>query len=295
MKITSDWAGISLMLLILSPGISLAQQTPENAVTVISTPEANIGRTEEEIAKIKAIRASAEKAKEQGQAYLKAGKYQEAVVAFQESLALVHTSSRPYLGLIEAYRELKQFDKAIETYRKLLYPWEGKNFASHENNPYVLLPFAQLLNQRNKWAEAVSVYNHALNFLDEKSERRALSTYNLPVWQAFSPTMPEKRRFEAAVRVAQALVHCRRGEEEQALSELQRALELQPRDAYAHYYIARLLKHKVGSDAMLRHFALAERYGDAAVRQAVSEAIALLHYMYQEQYPEVKRTARLDP
>ncbi|GAB4454823.1 MAG: hypothetical protein OHK0029_09970 [Armatimonadaceae bacterium] len=297
--------GLALLSFFSVPGVALAQDNgngsvdipkpPRGLTATTSNPELGAGLSKDKIERLLKLRANVQKLEEQGKKAFDQGNYKEAIQAFNESITLNPQSPQSYMGLAKTYTALGQFDDAIAAYRLLLYKWEGKRFSSYENSPHVLLPFALLLQKQGKWAEAVSVYNHTMPFVDKEKP----ATYQgrgymfaVRVTQQFSPTVPENRRFEYAANVALAIGYYGGDNEKEIEQCLNRAVELQPRSPEAHYYMTQLLGRLKDADFRLYHLAMADRYGNPAVREAVAEAVERLHYMDQEKYPEVRRRIR---
>lgn len=62
-----------------------------------------------------------------GNALNRLGRYEEAIISFQETLKLYDNNRHAYKGLGEAYMNLQQFDKAREYYQKALEEYERFN------------------------------------------------------------------------------------------------------------------------------------------------------------------------
>jgi len=183
-----------------------------------------------------------------GEVFLQQKKYSQAIKVFKRALIINSQWWVPYRNLASAQVLSKQFDKAVETYRKGIKKAVKKDKLS--------LQLAQLLERQGKIDEVVALYDEMIKtnsnsdivvnnlalvlidyYDDERSKDRALSLVS---------------RFQTSRNPnfldTLGWVHYKRGEYERALSALLQADGLAPSRVIIQYHLASVYYSKGDTD-----------------------------------------------
>lgn len=212
----------------------------------------------------------------QGEGLLKVGKVEEAIHSFQTAINYEHTDGLAYQRLAEAYTAAGQFDKAVDTYRKVMYNQLGPGVGNNQGAKVeVLMQFALLLQRTNHIEEAVTAYRrgaYLLNYRDsENHEGKPYLKVMLPTFGSGGDIPYTPQRLQALAHIAIAIETFSFGDKE-ALAHLREAVQLYPDAPVAHFYLGEQL-HRMQNKEAKSAYAKAAALGDDQVVAAAQEAL----------------------
>ena len=191
------------------------------------------------------------------------GRYAEAEADERESMALQpYNSGVPDEQLAAALDGQGKTQEALQAYKSMADA--GIVF------PRDLLPYALLLLKTGQWSQAVATYDKALKLLADAALVRTNSD--------FSPAAPKPTALATAIHIGLGLTYNAGGDwagesqDDRALTEYKKALELEPESDLANYYYGYGLK-RLGRRAEAKAaFAYAAQIGSDAVKKAAERA-----------------------
>lgn len=212
-----------------------------------------------------------------GEDALKVGNADKAVRAFQEALGLEPNEVLALQRLAEGYTAQGNLDRAIDTYRFLLYDHPGKGWSSScSSDPALLMRFALALLQTGQAEEALSVYHHALGFFNYRDGKPANKVLlpefgSGPGQWAYTP---QRLQAMAHVALAEESAHFD-GKEE--LSNLQVAAGLDPDSGIPQFYIGMYLFAHGRHDQAKAALQQAIQMGGDKMAAAAQEYLKIMH------------------
>ncbi len=215
-----------------------------------------------------------------GEGLLKVGKVEEAIHSFQTAINYEHTDGLAYQRLAEAYTAAGQLDKAVDTYRKVMYNRLGPGVGNIQGSKVeVLMQFALLLQRTNHIEEAVTAYRrgaYLLNYRDsENHEGKPYLKVMLPTFGSGGDIPYTPQRLQALAHIAIAIETFSFGDKE-ALAHLREAARLYPDSPVAHFYLGEQL-HRMQNREAKSAYAKAAALGDDRVGAAAQEALKGYH------------------
>jgi|GEM_PF-6582817 tetratricopeptide (TPR) repeat protein len=183
----------------------------------------------------------------EGDRLLREGKIDAALPLFEKASQIEPKDSRAFKGMLECYIAKGEEEKVFAMYGELLR--EGGTFknSSISYDTKYRLRYALMLHKRGKREEAIAYYNKAADFWEADRGRRrndAASPYYFPpVEKRFPNVYYSNNQFEGYIHLLLGVIEFNRGEKKQALSELEKALEKQPKLGLAYFYRGEAVKY----------------------------------------------------
>ena len=229
--------------------------------------------------KVEEARRKALAAQTQGKLLLKAGKPKEAITALQESLGYDRINGLAFQLLAEAYTATGQLDKAVDTYRTVMYnriaPGVGNNQC---NNINVVMDFALVLLRTNNIEEAITWHNHGADLMNPKGNNTQGNPYTKIRFPRFGKNADAgeiaytPQRLQALAYVALAKAEWNMGQEPAALGHFREAMRLYPESPVPHFFLGEVLPWRDDSKAA---YARAAQLGDDKVKAAAYKEIRI--------------------
>lgn len=220
----------------------------------------------------KALAAQAE-----GELLLKAGKPQEAIAAFQESIGYDRINGLAFQLLAESYAATGQLDKAVDTYRTVMYNWIAPGVGSSQGNEIsVVMDFALLLLKTKNIEEAIVWYNHGADLMNPSG----LNAQGNPNTKVRFPRFGTNKqigeisytpqRLQALAYVALATTESNMNGQKASTAHFQEAIRLYPESPIPYFFLG---EYGSPQDDDKAAYAKAAQLGDDKVKAAAYKEI----------------------
>jgi tetratricopeptide (TPR) repeat protein len=200
---------------------------------------------------------------------------------YQEALRLWSGNMNALYGLAKCSQAAGDPAKALDYYRKAVYPANPADKDFKENDTTRLMEFALLLNKAGQTAEAILVYNHAAYALDYQDSQFRNGEPSLKVLlpeivvERVSPDQVRYTPEHLQALAETALAHQNHDAKEER-AQMDAAVKLYPDSPVTHYYQGEVLFRANDPDAKAA-YQKATELGDDKVSEAAKERLKVLH------------------
>ncbi len=195
--------------------------------------------------------AAADQTVSEGEAYLKAGNIQAAIISYKAALDISPTDGLAYRRLAEAYSTTGKADEASRAFHKFLVegfgPGNGNGGVGDTADEWA--EYALVLVKTGQSAEAIRCYNHAASLLDFEGSK---DNGGKPALKVLFPeivlgdALPEQveytpERLQALADTALAHEEMGFGSNKETIAHMKEASKLYPDSAAVQYYLGEAL------------------------------------------------------